>query len=204
MARDTGGNIAVDYVWGNFPMQPDDDRATPLDKTKSIHGIVSSKWGGFPAFVANNTGTWDDITVPNVVGLTESAANTALVAVGLTKGAVTTTGVGATTVNDGKVKTQTPSAATVINPSDGTADLEVDLVKYLAPTVPDVTGDDEVDAEAALVAAGLTKGAVTTSSDGATAENDGTVKTQTPAAGVKADTGAAVALVLFAYTAPEG
>lgn len=132
MARDTGGDIAVDYVWGNMPMQPNDDRDTDLTSTLGDHSRVTTKWSGFPDFVPNNTGTWDDITVPNVVGLTESAANTALVAVGLTKGAVTTANnaAGATSGNDGKVKTQTPAAGTVINPSPGGVSLAVALVKY--------------------------------------------------------------------------
>ena len=132
MARDTGGEIVVDYVWGNIPMQPDDDRDTPLDKSLSIHSIVSEKWSGFPGFVADDDGSFDDITVPNVVGLTEAAATTALTAVGLTKGAVTTANnaAGATSGNNGKIKTQTPAAGTVINPSDGTASLSVALVKY--------------------------------------------------------------------------
>ena len=64
---------------------------------------------------------------PNVVGLTESAANTALVAAGFVKGAVTTANnaAGATALNDGLVKTQTPAAATVANLGDAVA-----LVKY--------------------------------------------------------------------------
>lgn len=134
MARDTGGNICVEFVWGNIPMQPDDDRASDkkLDKTKSFHSIVSMKWNGFPGYVPNNNGAWDDITVPNVVGMTEAAATTALTAAGLTKGAVTTANnaAGATSGNDGKIKTQTPAAGTVIDPSDGSASLAVALVKY--------------------------------------------------------------------------
>lgn len=132
MARDSGGNIAVDYVWGNFPIQPNDDRETDLDASLDNHNIVSTGWSGYPGFVADNSGAWDDITVPNVVGLTESAATTALTAAGLTKGAVTTANnaAGATTVNDGKVKTQTPAAGTVINPSGGYSNKAVALVKY--------------------------------------------------------------------------
>lgn len=137
MARDTGGNIAVDYVWGNMPIQPNDDRDTNLDPALDNHNIVTDAWSGYPGFVSNNDGSWDDITVPNVVGLTEAAATTALTAAGLTKGAVTTANnaAGATSSNDGKIKTQTPAAGTVINPSDGSASLSVALVKY-AYTAP--------------------------------------------------------------------
>lgn len=137
MAVDTGGNQKVDYVWGTFPIQPNDGRATPLDPSLSFHDIVTNAWSGYPGFVPNNTGTWDDITVPNVVGLTEAAATTALTAAGLTKGAVTTAdnAAGATSSNDGKIKTQTPAAGTVINPSPGGISLSVALVKY-AYTAP--------------------------------------------------------------------
>ena len=136
MARDTGGNIAVDYVWGNFPIQPNDDRDTPLDPDLDNHNIVSTGWSGYPGFVNNNTGTWDDLTVPNVVGLTEAAATTALTAAGFTKGAVTTTATGATEANNGKVKTQTPAAATVVNPSGGyntVPSVALVLYAYTAP-----------------------------------------------------------------------
>jgi hypothetical protein len=132
MARDTRGNLKVDFVWGNLPMQPNDDRSTPLDATLDNHSIVYSRWSGFPQFVPNNTGTFDDITVPDVVGLTVAAATSALTAAGLGVGAVTDAdnAAGATSENDGTVKTQTPSAGAVIDPSPGTASLDVDLVVF--------------------------------------------------------------------------
>ena len=241
MARDSGypqvsgGNIATDFVWGNFPMQPDDDRTgtatqisagnasddkgwgattyvnsvaltkTAITKTlnndiiQSVpnnHSVAENNWNGYPDYTPVNPylDTTDQAAIPNVVGVTESAANTTLVAASFVKGAVTTTGVGATVANDGLVKTQTPAAATVANLGTSVA-----LVKYLAPTVPSVLGLTEAAAETALVAAGLVKGAVTTSADGATAENNGQVKTQTPVSGGKADTGSSVALVLYAF-----
>jgi hypothetical protein len=198
--RDTGDNVKVDFVWGNVPMQPNDDRGeNTLDPDLDNHIIVVAEYNGFPGYtpVPPFTDTVENGTVPNVVGSTESAANSALVAVGLVKGAVTSTPVGATTVNDAKVKAQSVAAGTVVN--EGTA---VALTLFAAPTVPDVLGDDEETAEAALVAAGLVKGTVTTSTDGATELNDETVKSTTPAAGVKANTGSAVALTLFDYVAP--
>jgi hypothetical protein len=132
MSRDSDGNMRVDYVWGNFPIQPNDDRETDLDSARGFHNIVSLGWSGYPGFVRNNTGAWDDITVPNVVGLTEAAATTALTAAGLTKGAVTTANnaAGATSGNNGTIKTQTPAAGTVINPSGGYANLAVALVRF--------------------------------------------------------------------------
>ena len=75
---DTSGNVAVDFVWGNFPMQPNDDRtdgtavsvvASNADQNKSwtgysvypsarlnaaydSHAIAEAEWANFPSFVA--------------------------------------------------------------------------------------------------------------------------------------------------------
>jgi hypothetical protein len=65
--------------------------------------------------------------VPNLVGLTEAAATTALTNVHLVKGAVTTANnaAGATAINDGKIKTQSVAAGTTVNTGSSVA-----LVKY--------------------------------------------------------------------------
>jgi len=163
MANDTSGNIKVDFVWGNLPMQPDDERVgdgssttvvaansaqnvdwsgysvkaspalTKTDITVTLspglgspgtvvgnnHSIALNNWNGYPDYTpeAPFLDTIDQAAIPNVVGLTEAAANTALVAAGFVKGAVTTANnaAGATAQNDGLVKTQTPAAATVAN-----------------------------------------------------------------------------------------
>lgn len=237
MATDTSGNVKVDFVWGNLPMQPDNERTgdgnatvkvannatqnkqwsgysvktspaltkTAIDVTLSggltssvgnNHSVALNNWNGFPDYtpVSPYLDTTDQAAIPNLAGMLEAAATSALTSAGFVKGAVTTTNVGATVSNDGLVKTQTPVATTVANLGTSVA-----LVKYLAPTVPSVLGLTESAAEAALVAAGLVKGAVTTTADGATAENNGLVKTQTPASGGKANTGASVALELYAF-----
>ena len=130
MARDTGGNIVVDFVWGNIPMQPDDDRVTPLDPNLDSHIIATSQYNGFPGNtpVFPYLDTTGNVTVPNVVGLTESAATTALTAVDLVKGAVTNADnyAGATSVNNGKIKSQSPAAGAKINEGNAVA-----LVKFV-------------------------------------------------------------------------
>lgn len=138
MARDTGDNVAVDFVWGNVPMQPNDDRGMAvLDRTLSFHEIAYTKWSGYPEYVANNPGTWDDIVVPDLAGKTLAQATTVLTAAGLTVGEDTTSSVGATVENNGKVRAQSPVAGTVIDPSDGEASLAVDVVLYeFVPTAP--------------------------------------------------------------------
>jgi hypothetical protein len=75
MALDTSGQQAVDFVWGNFPMQPNDDRAaavTPaniggstgdyawaattrvaadrLNAALDNHAVAEAGWAGYPAY----------------------------------------------------------------------------------------------------------------------------------------------------------
>lgn len=100
-ALDSSGNVAVDFVWGNLPMQPNDDRAdgTPtativvngpdnygwttkstvasarLDLTQDSHAIASSDYSGFPSFVPNSAGAGiANINVPNTLGQTTASA----------------------------------------------------------------------------------------------------------------------------------
>lgn len=134
MAVDSAGNQFVDYVWGNMPPQPDTGRSTPLDGTLGYHAALKAAYNGFPNYtpVAPYLDNVPNVAVPNLVGLTEAAATTALTTAGLVKGAVTTANnaAGATEANDGKVKSQGVAAATVVN--TGTT---ITLVKY-AYTAP--------------------------------------------------------------------
>jgi len=75
---DTSGNVAVDFVWGNFPMQPNDDRTdgTAVEKVANnasenkqwsgysvypsarlnagydSHAIAEAEWANYPSFIA--------------------------------------------------------------------------------------------------------------------------------------------------------
>ena len=75
---DSSGNVFVDFVWGNFPMQPNDDRtdgtavevvannasgnyswtghsvypSARLNAALDNHAIAEADWAGYPAFVA--------------------------------------------------------------------------------------------------------------------------------------------------------
>ena len=104
---DTSGQVAVDFAWGNMPMQPNDDRpnavgvvGTPgrLDPDASIHEIALSGWGGYPLFTANDPGEELSgvayIKTPNVLGYTATQAVDALKDDGYLAGSITnTTGV---------------------------------------------------------------------------------------------------------------
>jgi hypothetical protein len=78
MALDSSGQQAVDFVWGNFPMQPNDDRtdggttvvvaadaaenydwsgysvypSARLDAALDNHANAEAGWSGYPAFIA--------------------------------------------------------------------------------------------------------------------------------------------------------
>ena len=105
---DSSGNVAVDYVWGNFPAQPNDERAdgTPtitttvggdqnvswtyyskinsarLNPALGNHSDIETGWSGFPAYVENSAGKKSSgtayIVVPSVLGLTTALALDAL------------------------------------------------------------------------------------------------------------------------------
>ena len=84
---DTAGNVAVDFVWGNFPLQPNDIRrdngGTNLNYTLDSHNIAEDGWNGYPLYTPNTTGTQsggvDYVTVPSVLGqLTADATDTLL------------------------------------------------------------------------------------------------------------------------------
>lgn len=144
MAVDTAGNVAVDFVWGNLPMQPDDERAgdgtatevvaadaaqnkqwsgysvfesDTLDAALGNHIVATTQYNGFPGYtpVAPYLDTIANKTVPTVTSLTEAAATTALTNAGLVKGTVTTSTAGATALNDGKVKSQSVTAGSKVN-----------------------------------------------------------------------------------------
>jgi hypothetical protein len=161
MALDTSGNIKVDFVWGNLPMQPDTERTGDGNATVIVanNATQNKQWSGYskkasPAL----TKTAIDVTLSG--GLTSSVGNNHSVA---------------------------------LNNWNGYPDY--------TPEAPYLDTTDQA-ALPNVVAAGFVKGAVTTTASGATAENDGLVKTQTPAAATVANLGASVALVKYAYVAP--
>jgi len=109
---DDKGNVVVDFVWGNFPMQPNDDRndsptnsgntfpSTLLDPSVSIHNTVAGAYNGYPSYDigakdsygryqgtrgADTSTTVDYIKVPSVLGKTTLLAIDALEDAGFTK-----------------------------------------------------------------------------------------------------------------------
>jgi hypothetical protein len=94
---DTAGNVAVDFVWGNFPMQPNDERiengGTVLDPALDNHEIAYQNWNGYPLVIdADNDSVLEGtagpegagfIVVPSVLGETTAVASRVLVDDGL-------------------------------------------------------------------------------------------------------------------------
>ena len=83
---DDGGNVRVDFVWGNMAMQPDDVRYDALDENLDSHEIAVYGWSNFPGYIPNYPGDGDsglEAVVPDLVRLTISEAETAVEAVNL-------------------------------------------------------------------------------------------------------------------------
>jgi beta-lactam-binding protein with PASTA domain len=129
------------------------------------------------------------VTVPNVVGLTEAAARTAITGATLTVGVITTAN--HATVPLGSIISQNPAAGT-----SAPVGAAVALVRSLGPvgvTVPNVVGLTEAAARTAVTGATLTVGVITTANHATVPL--GSIISQNPAAGTSAPVGAAVALV---------
>ena len=81
---DDAGNVVVDRVWGNFPMQPNDVREENggelLDPDLDNHEIAYEGWNGYPLYTPGVAGAEGAgyIVVPSVIGLTTAAATRVL------------------------------------------------------------------------------------------------------------------------------
>jgi beta-lactam-binding protein with PASTA domain len=136
------------------------------------------------------------IAVPDVSGMTQAAATTALTSAGLPLGTITEEN--SATVPVGNVIRQDPAAGSVVPP--GTA---VSLVVSLGGSsvaVPSLVGKPQASAVTTIVTAGFTVGTVTTGySDTVIA---GGVMSQSPAAGTSASQGSPISLVISSGPAP--
>ena len=208
--KETGSSTLIDG-WDSLSFPTGDGGNTRTQTFEwGNHDMITEGYSNYPSFIPNYAGDQDPelntyVTVPVISGV-ESGIGTglgiALAQIGLTIGqGTTTTRVGATVANHYTAKTQNPPAGAVV--ISGTP---VDIVFYEAPYTPNVVGLTEVEATTALTDAGLVKGTVTTADNaaGATSENNGLVKTQTPAANTLVNAGSTVALVKYAYTVPVG
>jgi beta-lactam-binding protein with PASTA domain len=129
------------------------------------------------------------VAVPNVVGLTQAAATTAITNAGLVLGTVTTAS--SSTVPAGSVISESPIAGTMVAPGSS-----VNLVVSTGPAkvaVPNVVGLTQAAATTAITNAGLVLGTVTTASSSTVPA--GSVISESPIAGTQVSVGSAVNLV---------
>jgi beta-lactam-binding protein with PASTA domain len=137
-----------------------------------------------------------NVTVPNVVGALQAAAQTTITGAGLVVGAVTTANSG--TVAVGRVISQNPANPASVAP--GTA---VALVISLGPAsvaVPAVANLTQAAATTAITGAGLVVGTITNASS-ATVPS-GSVISSSPVAGTLVAPGSAVNLTVSTGPAP--
>ena len=136
------------------------------------------------------------VTVPTIVGLTQTAAQAAITGATLTVGTVTSAN--SATVASGLVISQNPLAGSSVAPNSAVA-LTVSLGPVLV-TVPTVTGLTQTAAQTAITGATLTVGAMTTANNATVAS--GLVISQNPVAGSSAAPGSMVSFVVSSGPAP--
>lgn len=128
---DDAGNVAIDFVWGNFPIQPNDVRPDAesatlsttvytrvpgrLDPAADNHIIALSGWNGFPLYSPGSygedvAGPTDYVLVPNVIGLTTALAVDAMKDASLT---VTTAAGAANAAKEATAIARTAGSTTV-------------------------------------------------------------------------------------------
>ncbi len=190
------------YQW-SFTAKPQDSTATLSDPASATPTFVADRTGAYVLQLIVNDGQLNSeadtvtieakpvmVTVPNVVGETQAAAEATLITAQLTVGAITAQA--SDTVPAGTVISQAPVAGTEVEKASA-----VTLVVSTGPalvSVPNLVGQTQAAAAAAISAAQLTLGAVTpASSDTVPA---GQVISQNPLAGASVAKGSAVNLVV--------
>jgi hypothetical protein len=113
---DSSGNVAVDFVWGNIPMQPNDEREENggglLDPDLDNHSIAYEGWNGYPLYTPNTAGAEGAgyIVVPSVIGQTVANATDILEDDGL----VVTVGTAATNAKKDITRINATSATVAV------------------------------------------------------------------------------------------
>jgi hypothetical protein len=204
---DDAGNVVVEFVWGNLPMQPNDVREENggglLDATLDNHSTAYEGYNGYPLYDPNAEGDEGAgyIVVPSVIGQTTANATDILE----DKGLVVTAGSAAT--NAAKVVTaasRTADDATVTITASGAG------AAYPVGTKITVanTGDATVNGTWTVTVAATnsvsfestaTTAVALTEITGSVVGLAGTIKTQSVAAGAnEIEVGDAITIVAYA------
>jgi hypothetical protein len=214
---DDGGNVVVDHVWGNMPMQPNDVRLENggelLDADLDNHNIAYEGWNGYPLYTPNTAGAEGAgyIVVPSVIGLTTAVAGRTLVDDGL----VVTTATAATNAKKDVTRFNATSATVaVIYTTSASTAYPVGTKVTLLAGVQDVASPVDLPAYAlgTWTVTAATSTTITVSGTGFTVADTtdinetgnihgvaGTIKTQSIAAGAdEVEVGDAITITPFA------
>ncbi len=164
--------------------------------TTSSYGPGSGSGSGTIFVVDAGLAPPNQVSVPDVVALSQADAMAAITNAGLTVGTITTAS--SNSIPAGSVISESPSAATIV-----TAGSAVNLTissGALQVSVPNVVGMTQADASTAITAAGLAGGTVTTAFSSTVAS--GTVISQSPPAGTQVSPASVVNLVVSSGPAP--
>ena len=214
---DDAGNVVVDRVWGNVPMQPNDVRLENggelLDPNLDNHEIAYEGWNGYPLYTPNTAGAEGDgyIVVPSVIGLTTAVATRILTDDGLvvTSGTAATneakdiTRFNATSATVAVVHTSTASTAypvgTKVVISAGTP-AEADPVNLPSYAIGTWTVTAATSTTITIAGTGFTVADTTgINATGTIVGLAGTIKTQSIAAGAdEVEVGDAITITAFA------
>jgi hypothetical protein len=202
---DSAGNVVVDHVWGNMPMQPNDEREENggglLNAALDNHNVAYTNWNGYPLYTPNSAGPEGAgyITVASVIGQTTANATDILEDAGLV-------------VTVGTAATQTAKTVTAISRTADSTTVSVSAVGHAFPVGASVTISNTGSASANGTYTVLTAATDTFTASGtattvlaltglsaSAAGTTGTVKTQSVAAGAnEIEVGDAITIVAYA------
>jgi beta-lactam-binding protein with PASTA domain len=202
-AGDSLRDAALGFALIGMVQRPDFKSAFSASDAANILRGLQIVFAGADAYVQSNVLAAEQqltgavpVLVPNVVGLTQSAATAAITAAGLTLGTVTTRS--NSSVASGSVISENPIAATSVAPGSA-VNLVVSSGPALVP-VPNVVGLTQATATSAITGAGLTPGTVTQQTSSTIAA--GLVISESPVAGTSVAPNSAVSLVVSSGPAP--
>jgi len=221
---DSAGEVAIDFVWGNFPIQPNDARPDAASATLSEsvttrvagrlapaldnHIIALSGWGGYPQFTANSAGEdvagpTDYVLVPSVIGLTTALATDAMKDASLVPTTATAATNAASTIT---AVSRTGTTATLTSSGAGAkypVGTKITVASLVAP-------DDVLNGTYTVTAVATNTVSYTTTTSGALSTGSltvagltgvaGTIKTQSIAAGAN-EIAPAAAVTITPYAA---
>jgi beta-lactam-binding protein with PASTA domain len=136
------------------------------------------------------------LPVPNIVGQTRDIAISTITGAGFSLYSSTLSTTNATLANNLTVRTQTPTAGTSLNIASS---ISFVLHDYRVK-VPNVVGQTQDNAIALLAVEGFTNVSIALTLTGATAENVGTVRTQSPTNAATATNPATTSVSLTVYS----